>query len=45
MQDIQYYGAVYGHCQQCAEYYVEKYEQPRARAEAVYEPDEEDYDE
>ena len=44
MQQVQDYYAVYAHCEQCAGYYVEKYEQPYAREAAVYEPEGEDYD-
>lgn len=39
MQQVYEYYAVYQHCQQAAQYYVEKYEQPRAAEEKVYEPE------
>lgn len=43
MQQVQDYYAIYGHCQQCAGYYADKYERPQPAQQAPV--DDGDYDE
>ena len=35
--DVEYIYAICGHCEAAVQYYVEKFDQPRAREEAIYE--------